>query len=330
MILRFIKVNNPFIFILFPVFAGLLWFKKLINSETFPFFPGESQNLLYAPIDNLLTNQPFIEVVISMVLAIFLAVMVQSIHKKYSFIRARTMLPALLYIIMLGGFVSLHTLHPVYIGAGFLMLAINRLFSVFDQAKPYSAVFDSGFLVALGSLFYINLALFFPLLLVGITNLSRDHRWREYAICLLGFLLPILFGSGFIVATGQSGEMIKMIQNVIFNSNEFFNPGKVMLIYLGFVSFIVLLASIAMIRKYDSLKVSSRKYFIFFFQLFLFSLIIFFAVPGTSQEIFIIALIPFTYLISDFFVFMKSSIWDELLFTGIIALVITLQIAPPL
>ena len=63
---------------------------------------------------------------------------------RYQFIRIRTRLPAILYAVLMGGFVGVHSLHPVYFAAIFLLLALFRLFATFDLDKAYTGFFDVG------------------------------------------------------------------------------------------------------------------------------------------------------------------------------------------
>ncbi|MFW5823018.1 MAG: DUF6427 family protein, partial [Tangfeifania sp.] len=89
---------------------------------------------------------------------------------------------------------------------------------------------------------------------------------------------------------------------------------------------ITLLGSIKIIQQYDSKKVSTRKFFTVFFLLFITSLAGFTFVPATSQEMLVITAIPVTFLVSNFFVFLKSRFWGELLFSLLLIIVITLQV----
>lgn len=327
MILGVFKSGNPLVYLLFPVIAVLIWIRKTINGVTFPFYPGEANNLLYAPIDKILTDYPVAENILSICLVVFIAVLIQIIAGKYSFIRVRTMLPGSLYLVLLGGFPQMLSLHPVYFAAIFFLMSLYRLLSVFDKPKPYSAVFDAGFLYSIGLLFYFNAIVFLPVLLFSINLLSRDNRWREYIICLIGVSLPVIFGLILAFVTGKQDIATIWFDNFIYK-NQFFNPDYVQLSFIGFTGLILMLASNYVIKIYNTLKISSRKYYMQFFVIFVFAVGSYFAVPGISKEIIVIALIPVTYLLSYYLVYMKSIIWDELIFTVFAGLVTAIQVLP--
>ena len=82
----------------------------------------------------------------------------QLLNDNFSFIRIKSKLPSILFVIILGGFTEMHTMHPVLFGTLFILLAILQLFQTFEKPKPYSALFNVGFLLGVGSLFYFNLS----------------------------------------------------------------------------------------------------------------------------------------------------------------------------
>jgi len=326
MILRILKSNRAVNYILFPLLAVVVWVESLIQPEIYSFYRGETQNLLYQPIARLFRDAALLQSIASLIILLVLAFIVLQINNRYSFIRVRTMLPAPLYIIMISGLVELHTLHPVYFAAFFVLMAIYRFFSAFDQVKPYSAVFDAGLLLGIASLFYFNIAVLFPALFFGIPILAREIRWREFAIVTLGFLLPFIFAVSYAFVAENLLEVLKIFEVNTLTPNSHFKNNIPLQIYLGFLIILTLLGSIKIIQQYDSKKVSTRKFFTVFFLLFVTSLASFTFVPATSQEMLVITAIPVTFLVSNFFVFLKSRFWGELLFSLLLIIVITLQV----
>ncbi|MFW5773624.1 MAG: DUF6427 family protein, partial [Tangfeifania sp.] len=292
----------------------------------YSFYRGETQNLLYQPIARMFKDAALLQSIASLVILLVLAFIVLQINNRYSFIRVRTMVPAPLYIIMISGLVELHTLHPVYFAAFFVLLAIHRFFSAFDQVKPYSAVFDAGLLLGIASLFYFNSIVLFPAFFFGIPILARETRWREFVVVTLGFLLPFSFAVSYAFVTDNLLEVLKIFEVNTLTPNNHLKNNIPLQIYLGFLIIITLLGSIKIIQQYDSKKVSTRKFFTVFFLLFITSLAGFTFVLATSQEMLVITAIPVTFLVSNFFVFLKSRFWGELLFSLLLIIVITLQV----
>ena len=325
MILRILKTNKPVNYIIFPVVGLILWLVNLIHPEEYPFFTCENKNVLYNPLHLLVNNLLFIQALLSLLIAIVLAFIMQQINSRYSFVRIRNMIPASLFMVFTGGMINLHTIHPVYFGSLFLLIALYRLFGIFDKLKPYNIAFDVGFLIGTGSLFYFGLLFIFPAFLVGIGILGRYIRWRSYVISVVGFFLPVIFALSIGILTGNFLEILKAFELNIRTPNNQFEIKTVLLIFYGFLALITLLGSIRMIFQYDTKKVSSRKYFVVLFLVFICSLLALVLIPAISIEILLVTAIPVTYLISNYLAFMKIRWQGDLIFTVFLILAIIQQ-----
>ena len=325
MILKTLKSNRAINLLIVPAIAILFWLKDLISPFSYQFYPGENSNILFTSINSFTENLDFVQVAISIVLVIIIAVLVQVINDRYMFIRVRTKLPSILFTIIVSGFTNLHTLHPVFPATIFLLLAIYSLFDTFEKTKPYSNVFNAGFFIGVGTLFYLNLIVILPAFFIGISILTRESNWRKYIILLIGIFVPAFSAFSYAVITEQIPEMLTTItQNIVTPVNHF-RLNIPLYVLLSILVLLTLTGSIKILRQYDSKKVSTRKYFTIFFIIFILSLLSFVFIPVTSQEILVIIAIPITYLISNLFVFMKSRFWSELLFLILFAIVIFMQ-----
>ena len=326
MLFKTFKSNNAINFILFPLMGIAFWFKSILNQTTYPFSPGETDNLLFQPLFISLSKVPYLPNIITVAMLIGMAFIMLSINNKYNFIRVKTKLPAPLFILIVCGFTDLQAMHPVYFGAFFVLISIHRMFSAFGQKQPYSAAFDSGFFLGIAALFHFNLIILFPAFLIGIGILSREIQWREFVILTLGVLLPFLFAFSFAYVNDSVPELIGTFELNVLSPVNHIQSNIPLQIYLGLLILFVLAGSISIIRQYDAKKISSRKFFTVFLLLFVFSLISIVAVPGASQEMLIVISIPVTFLLSNFFVFLKSRFWGYLLFLLLFFAVITMQL----
>lgn len=326
MILRILKSNRSVNYLLTALFGIILWSTSLIKPYLYSFYNGESDNLLFRPIHEFLKSSWFAESVISLALVLFLAFLIQFLNTQYAFIRIRTMLPAPLFVLIMGGLTEMHTLHPVYFATVFLMLALYRLFSAFDVSRPYSASFDSGFFLGVGALFYFDIIILFPAFLAGAAILSKEKNWRIFTINSIGFLLPLFFALSYAILTNQLLEVLKTFEQNLTSVNNHFKKNIYLQIFLVFLSILTILGSVKIIRQYDTKKVSSRKYFTVLFLIFIFSLIGFVFIPPVSQEMLVILAIPVCYLVANYLVFLESRFWGEFFISLFIGIVIFLQI----
>jgi hypothetical protein len=265
-----------------------------------------------------------------LVIVLFIAFLIQQINSKYALIRARTKLPAVIYIIIIGGFTEMHTLHPVFFAAIFTLFALNSLFSVFNNSNPQPEIFNAGLFIAIGALFYFNSVVLLPAFLISISILCRERKFREFMVLIIGFLIPFAFALTYAFFTDQLSETIIVFQDNIFLPVNHFKTNYPLQAFLGLLIFLTIIGSVKIMQQYDSRKVSSRKYFLVLFVLFFFSMLSFIFIPATSQEMLVIAIIPVTILISNLFVSIDSVFWRELLFTLLLVAAVFMQFADKL
>ena len=325
MLLKTLKSNQTFHFLLIPFIAGALWIKSFMNPALFPFYPGEDTMLLYQPISALIGENTVASNIVALLFIILLAFLILKLNVQYTFIKVRSVLPSILFILITSGLHELHAMHPVYPAALFLILTVDRIFNSYDKEVIHSNAFEAGIFLAIGSLFYLNLVFFFPFLWIGFIILKPKVNWREFILSTLGFIFPWLIALAYYGATDQTDELMVTLKSNISLHQSFIKGNLPIQIYLGFLVLLTLLASFLILSHYDGKKISSRKYFKAFFWIFLISCILIPANPAVSQEIIILLAIPLTYLISNYLIFMKRQIWGEIFLYILTAGVIYLQ-----
>ncbi len=327
MILKILKSNSPFVYFFYLIVAVLFWVRSFSLPQSYPFSEGEFKSILFNPIYKAISGIPLLQVFFSLILVLFVAFLIQLVNSSYILIRDKTKLPAIIFIVIVGGFASIHTLHPVYFAAVFALLGINSLFAIFNNPEPRLDIFNAGLFVAIGSLFYYNLVVILPAFLVSITILRRNINGREFFIMLIGFIIPFAFALSFAYFTNQLDETIINLRNSFSTSINHLEKNYPLYIFLGFLAFLTLLGSFKIIQQFDSRKVRTRKSYQVLFLVFLFSIISYVVVPATSQEMLIISAIPLTFLIANLFVAFKSVFWGELLFSLFLITSLLMQFA---
>ena len=327
MLLKILKTNQAYNLILFPVIGILLWSVSLISPLSYPFFEGESQMVLFAPLFNLLKAKPFIQVFVTLGMVILLGFYIQRFNSKFGFIRKRTLLPSSYFVVFVGGLVSCHTLHPVMFSAVFLMLALNRGFDAFEKKNIHSNAFDTFLLLSIGSLFYLNSLFLFPALILALVTINREYSWREFALSLVGLLLPWLFVFSLSYFMGSFDRLMFVLSENILSKNNHIKGDIPLQVFLAYQALLVIIASLNLLSFYDTKKISSRKYFASFFWLFLFASLILILVPAASSEILVLIAIPTTFLISNYLVYLKSRLWGEIIFAIFVGLTVYIQFA---
>ncbi|MGE5393394.1 MAG: DUF6427 family protein [Candidatus Saccharibacteria bacterium] len=325
MLLKALKLHQPFHFLLIPIIAIALWIKPFMMPQAYGFYPGEDAMILYQPLSLLLSGSPLLGNVMAFAFTLLLAFLILKLNVQYTFIRVRSFLPSSLFILITSGVPALHAMHPIYPAALFLVMAIDRIFNSYEKEIIHSNAFDAGVLLSIGSLFYWNLVFFFPLIWFGFIIVKPKVNWREYILSTIGFAMPWLATLAYYMATGAQDELRQTVMaNLTFNSS-FLKGNLLHQIYTGYMVLLILLGSYYLLSQYDDKRISSRKFFKVFFWVFLISLILLIASPAVSQEFIIVIAIPLSYLIGNYFIFMKHQLWGEVLMYMLVAAVICLQ-----
>ena len=327
MILRLLKTNQAYHFILIPVIVLGLWFRSYIHPEWFPFFEGENEMFLFKPIAHLFSGSVLANNLFSMLLVVLLSFFILRLNTAYAFIRIRTFLPSNIFVLIVSGLLTMHSLHPVYFALLFLMLSVNCIFQSYEKKKFHNNAFDAGFFIGIGSLFYFNLIFFFPVSWIGFLLIKKRPEWRNFALPVLGAFVPWLFAWSYYFLTNQSNIFFDTISTNFITDNHFLRGNISVQIYLGFLVLLTLLGSVFLLNQYDEKKISTRKYFQIFFLIFLIAFVLLLAVPAVSKEILIIMALPLTFLISNYLIYLKRKFWSNLFMYLFIALIIYMQFA---
>jgi hypothetical protein len=325
MLYRLIKTNRVVSYILLPLLAAGIWSSQFIAPSGFNFYEGENQMFLFKPLFRFYKDLPFASIVSGLGLLILAAILIQRINVEYGFFRIKTILPAIIFILVAGGFPEMHFFHPVYISIIFLLVAIYRLFSAFDLRKPYREIFDACFLLGLGSLFYLNLLVLLPAFIAGGSILGRETRWREIMISILGCIVPWLFVATWFFLFDRFPEMISLLKVNFLTANDRIIGNIPIMAFLGFLILLTLAGSYMILVQYDEKKVSIRQYFLFFFLMFVSSILSIIIVPAVSTETLLIAAIPVTFLLSNLLLSLKRKIWGEIIIYMLLGFIVVLQ-----
>ncbi|HLN72515.1 MAG: DUF6427 family protein [Methylococcaceae bacterium] len=327
MLLKALKLHQPFHFLLIPIIAIILWIKAFMMPQAYPFYPGEDAMILYQPISLLLTNSPLLSTMMAFAFTLLLAFLILKLNVQYTFIRVRSFLPSSVFILLTSGVPALHAMHPIYPAALLLVMAIDRIFNSYEKEVIHSNAFDAGILLSLGSLFYWNLVFFFPLIWFGFIVVKAKVNWREFVLSTIGFAMPWLAAFAYYAAMGAQDELRQTVMANLTFHNSFLKGNLLHQIYTGYVVLLILLGSYYLLSQYDDKRISSRKFFKVFFWVFLISLILLTAHPAVSQEFIIVIAIPLAYLIGNYFIFMKHQLWGEVLMYLLIGMIVYLQFA---
>ncbi|TKG94581.1 hypothetical protein EYV94_11570 [Puteibacter caeruleilacunae] len=326
MLLRVFKSNQAYNFLLVPIVALAIWMVSFLRPELTVAIEEKDAMLLYLPFLKLANLSPLGSKILALVLLLVLSFQSLKLNVDFAFIRVRNFMSSSLMVLIASGLNEMHVLHPVYLAAICLFLVIYNVFRGLQRSSALSNEFNAGFMTGLAGLFYAPAFFFFPFVWIGIIVVRKSPQWRDFFLALIGLAVPVILASGYLFVFDKLYLFTEPLQSLWVHNKKLISGDFPVQIYLGVLIVLTLIGTFFMVaRNYDEKKVSSRKYFKLFFWLFVNALAVLVLIPSVSHEIFIILAIPLSYLIANYFVFMKRTLWGEGLFLVLISIIIYLQ-----
>ncbi len=323
MILKLFKGSQAVFLILIPVLAVLLWTRSFIH----PFdIPVQSDSMpLYDLVDDVINSSRILSQISALLFIILMALLLARINTKFMLIPARTYLPAIIFLIIASAYPHMHYFHPLIPSVLLLLLAVNRMFDAYKKEGLSYHFFDAALIISLASMFYARMGVFIVIIWLGLIFL-RPFYWREWAMSLIGFLLPYIF---LISHNYFYGKDINLFLDLV--KDNFIRETALTYIeypyyfFLGMLVMLLFLASIKMMQINTGLKILVRQFSKVFFWIFLITLVL--AVLFIeSAGLITLAAIPAAYLISFYFFTSRSRLGNEIIFILFLLAYISVQV----
>ena len=262
-----------------------------------------------------LLGSGFASRLVALILLIITGYMLIRLNSKYIFIQDRTYLPLFFMILIAGSSRTFQQLNPVIPAAIFILLALERMLGTYRVDKLSLNPFEAAFMVAIASLFYAP-SVFFLLMIWIAVGILRPGYWREWIYTILGFLMPYLFLYSYYYLSGINfSNQSKMLLDFMYLHYSPGIPSNSYRMFLVFLTILMIISGLAMVRYYPAKKILARRTFMLFFWWFLTVTGVFFLLPSVSTEILILAAVPIAFVLAHFFMYVKSRSWiQELLF----------------
>jgi hypothetical protein len=327
MFLKLFVSRQQVIIILILILSAAFWLPSIINYNhtlfVFDFYPVPVYNSFkfFEYYDTRVT------VIISLILLLLSGFLLVRLNAQFFFIPTRTQLPAFFYIFICSSFIPLHRFNPVLISNIFLIFAIFRIFSSFKKEQICYNYFDSALLISVGSLFYFNMIFMIAVVWIGLIIL-RPFIWREWVFTIIGIAVPyILLFSCYYLLDLDIENLLDTYKSYLTHFSYDINFNLPYLVIVIYYLLMLVISSIYMISVYAVKKIYSRKYFMFFLWLFIVSVAIYYIVPSAGYEMIIVAALSISFLFAHFFVSVKPTWLNRVLFDMFFGILIYLRLA---
>jgi hypothetical protein len=313
MLLRILKSNTLFSSLLIPLIGVLFWMHSFSAPARLDLQLVNGAMPLYYLVIDLLKEQDSLQVFIAFCLVIINSFFVAQLGSSFLFLKKRSYLPGIIYLITVSSITVLHALLPVHLATLCILITIYFIFDTYHKPVEVAFTFNASFFLALASLFYLPAVTLFPLVWISVFVLQKSDNWRLLAVPVLGFGIPWLFMWAYSFLKGSETSMWNDMIRMLWTSHNAYLLEPFFLLITGVVTFISILGSISVISSYHMMKVSSRKYFVIFFWMLGLVLASALGLVTIGIEIVAISTIPVTFFISHYLLSDQKTIWKEIL-----------------
>ena len=327
MISKLFRGTGPGVIFLIIFTLILLWLSAFLNPQVQNASVYEVRPMpLYRIVKLITGNSPQAGVTFSFIVLTILLFLLVNFNTSVFFLGERTFFPVIIYVMFSAVLPSLQLMNPVLPSALFLTLALKRIMGSYRKPGTAFNFFDAALLIGTGSLFYANLLWFGLLVFIGIA-LLRTGNIVEIFTSFIGLLTPYIMVFGIYYVLGRdTGELVADIRENLFAESPEPVLSRVGIAALT-VSGLMLIVSIVFLMEHiNSMKIKSRKTFYLLLWGIGISIVLYFASPSASVELLWIIAITASYILANYYIYIKKRIIPEIFFTGFLLLVICIQV----
>jgi hypothetical protein len=312
MLLRVLKSNTLFSALLIPVIGLLLWMFSFQSPTPLDIKSANGAMPLYYFVYNLLKEQNFWQVFIAFLLVLINSFFIAQLGSSFLFLKKRSYLPGIIYLITVSSFNAFHVLLPVHFATLLVLISVYFIFDTYHKPVEINFTFNASFFLALASLFYLPTLILFPLVWISIFVLQKSENWRLLIVPFLGLGAPWLFVWTFSFLSNSSASMWKEITQMLWTSHNAYLIDPYFLFLSAIVVFVSTLGSLSVLSVYHMMKVSTRKYFVIFYWMLGLVVVSALGLVTIGIEIVAFSTVPVALFISHFLVSDQKYIWREI------------------
>jgi hypothetical protein len=323
-LLRKVHNNDITAFILLPLFLIAFWLKSLQHVYIPEMYGDVTPMPLWGFVLSVIKGNRFAASAIVMLMALIAAMGVNRFTNRYKLIQKMTLLPGVVYIMLVSGLTTVQYIQPVWFFVPMLLLSLEKLFNASGKYKPMPWCFEAGFWFSAGTLFFAKGMVLYIFILLAMFIL-RVFNLRTVLASLFGILLPYLFAFGYYFATDKLPAFLDMLHVNFVSPVAFFSRTVYSTIYLAVMVFFVILSLINVARQMPTFKIITRKHYRIFNWLVILSLLAAMT-PFYSVEMIPVISIGSSIVIAYFLDTTQRNYLKELYFTILIVVTILAHI----
>ncbi|MDB4534788.1 DUF6427 family protein, partial [Vicingaceae bacterium] len=263
----------------------------------------------------------WLDLAISIALISIQAVYLNIIVNEYKLLDNNSHLASLMFVLLNSAFLLLFSLNQVVIANTFILLGIHQLLRIYDSKGSFALSFNAGFLISIATTIYFPNAIFLLLFWVGIIYMITP-KWRDFAITLIGFSVPIIYVVSYSFVFDNLNVLeLNSSQTSVYNMNWSI-LGSIDKALFFIILGILILALLSVISNMSKGVLRTRKMLVVIILMGLFGLGTIILNKADYLATFVVLTIPLSILIANFFQGIKKQWLAELLFLCLLTVIV--------
>ncbi len=305
------------------LFLILLFWGSAFTAETTRIIKPNSFSIFYLNLSGVLEDYVGLRKILSVIIILSEALLLDYMLINNDLIPKNSLLPALVYIMLMSFIPEILDFHPVLIINFLYLIILGILFKIYNDPGAYERIFTAGIIASLATFvdFHTLIILFFFWFVFFI---YRIYNWREWLILHLGIITPYLYLFTYYFWTDRFFEMLgtygNFFNNVVFKVPSINSDVFSYFIY-GILALIIIWTGLIFLRGIrDKIIVIRKRYWALIW--FLIGGVIFITTCLEFREYQLTILaIPIATTISYGFSNMKKLFFAEILFIVLLVLI---------
>ena len=260
-----------------------------------------------------LMNMSVLQNIFGMILFLLAAVLLVFVNMRLRLIGKFSYMPALCYILLVGGVPEIHLFNPAIIATVLLISGFILLLDSFENDRLSYSYFTVPALISLSTFFYQYMYVYMLVVWLVIA-LWRPGYWREWVFSILGFALPLFFAfSWFFLVEDDAGRIGTFLYEIFIIQR---NAPVLSISNIVFIALSIALAIIIFrhtIRYIGSKKTAVRTGYYVLLIIALITACMIIAVPDMLPLAWYLLAFPASLLISFYLANVKSKRWGNII-----------------
>ncbi|MDF1573610.1 MAG: DUF6427 family protein [Bacteroidales bacterium] len=302
-----------------PSFVDL--FRTGVSRELIPLSGMPFYKLVFGSIHKV----PVLSHLVAMLLLLMISFTLIRIGIRYPLLQQRSLMPAFFFILFAASLPAARQVSPALVGSLFYLIFYSVLFEVQEEKADTLSIFAASLILVLGSMFYLKLIWFLPLIWISLWTL-RPVTWRElfYPVVAYALLILILF-TWFWGIRDQGAGFVDLLRKNFTLSGSFQAWHYSVYLLYGFFLMLVAIASIFMAYRFQTMKTVAQNIYQVLFYMFLGGILFFLFIGRFDPSALVFIAFPVAFVLSNFFHRKKNSWIHELVLWILLGLVVYVQ-----